>query len=287
MKKIVILLCFDCSLSILAQEDSIPFFPLEVGNRWDYFVETEAPGGLTFYDSLSITIIGTEILSNNKEYFVFSVFPFHQYDYQAKYAREESGKIYFYSIEDSSDCLTFQFDIPQGSFYLDCQDQQIFTESVYPINLWGNIDIQRAQGIFYRFSEHYGIYHYWYENLEYIEYYLMGCKISGQIFGNLIVSNDDVIPGLFNFELSQNYPNPYNPTTKISWQTPVSGWQTLKVYDVLGNEVANLVDEYRSAGSYEVEFNPASSIKIPASGIYFYQLKAGDFIETKKMTLLK
>ncbi len=63
------------------------------------------------------------------------------------------------------------------------------------------------------------------------------------------------------FSLSQNYPNPFNPSTKISWQSPVSGWQTLKVYDVLGNEVATLVNEYRSAGSYEVEFNPAVSIK--------------------------
>jgi photosystem II stability/assembly factor-like uncharacterized protein len=96
------------------------------------------------------------------------------------------------------------------------------------------------------------------------------------------------------FLLQQNYPNPFNPSTKISWQSPVSGWQTLKVYDVLGNEVATLVDEYRPAGSYEVEFNPASSIKHlpagrqgPASGIYFYQLQAGDYLETKKMILLK
>jgi hypothetical protein len=298
MKKLVfvlvIILYLLCPPSVLAQENSIPFFPLEVGNRWDYFVEIEAPGGLTFYDSLSITIIGTEILPNNKEYFVFSGFPFHRFDYQAKYAREESGKIYFYLIEDSSDCLTFQFDIPQDSFYVDCRGGQIFTGGIYPINLWGNIDIQREQGIFYRFSEHNGIYYYWYENLEYIEYYLMGCKISGQIFGNLIVSNDELQSEIYNFELNQNYPNPFNPSTKISWQSPIGSWQTLKVYDVLGNEVATLVNEFRPAGSYEVEFNlpagrqgPASSIKHPASGIYFYQLKAGDYLETKKMILLK
>ena len=89
------------------------------------------------------------------------------------------------------------------------------------------------------------------------------------------------------FELSQNYPNPFNPSTKISWQAPVSGWQTLKVYDILGNEVATLVDEYRNAGSYEVDFNPASSIRNPATGVYFYQLRVGNYIETKKMILLK
>ncbi len=85
------------------------------------------------------------------------------------------------------------------------------------------------------------------------------------------------------FALKQNYPNPFNPSTKISWQSPVSGYQTLKIYDVLGNEVATLVDEYKPAGTYEVDFN-ASKL---SSGIYFYQLKAGEYLSIKKMTLLK
>ncbi len=55
------------------------------------------------------------------------------------------------------------------------------------------------------------------------------------------------------FVLYQNYPNPFNPSTKISWQVPVDGWQTLKIYDVLGNEVITLVNEYRPAGRYEIE----------------------------------
>ncbi len=89
------------------------------------------------------------------------------------------------------------------------------------------------------------------------------------------------------FSLDQNYPNPFNPSTKISWQSPVAGWQTLKVYDVLGNEVATLVDEFREAGSYEVEFKSAVGSLQLASGIYYYQLKAGNFIQTKKMMLMK
>ncbi|MBP9120914.1 MAG: agmatine deiminase family protein, partial [Ignavibacterium sp.] len=92
---------------------------------------------------------------------------------------------------------------------------------------------------------------------------------------------------LTEFKLEQNYPNPFNPSTKISWQSPVGSWQTLKVFDVLGKEVATLVNEYKDAGSYEVEFSPASSIKNLTSGIYFYQLKAGEFHETKKMLLIK
>ena len=83
--------------------------------------------------------------------------------------------------------------------------------------------------------------------------------------------------------LHQNYPNPFNPGTKISWQSPVGSHQNLKVYDLLGKEVATLVDEYKPAGSYEIEFN-ASSL---SSGIYIYKLTAGEFTSTKKFILLK
>jgi photosystem II stability/assembly factor-like uncharacterized protein len=98
-------------------------------------------------------------------------------------------------------------------------------------------------------------------------------------------SNKEYNPN--SFILYQNYPNPFNPSTRISWQSPVSSWQTLKVYDVLGNEVATLVNEYRQAGSYEIEFNPSSISHHPSSGVYFYRLQAGDYFETKKMILIR
>lgn len=99
-----------------------------------------------------------------------------------------------------------------------------------------------------------------------------------------VTSTKDVeFSPIMNFYLHQNYPNPFNPTTKISWQLPVSSWQTLKIYDILGNEVSTLVDEYKPAGRYDVEFDA----KNLSSGVYFYQLKAGSFFETKKMILLR
>lgn len=85
------------------------------------------------------------------------------------------------------------------------------------------------------------------------------------------------------FYLAQNYPNPFNPNTKISWQSPVGSHQTLKIFDVLGNEVATLVDEYRGAGRYEINFD-ASQL---ASGIYYYRVQAGSFVKTKKMILMR
>ncbi len=89
------------------------------------------------------------------------------------------------------------------------------------------------------------------------------------------------------FILFQNYPNPFNPSTKIRFQIAETGFTTLIVYDVLGNEVVTLVNEEKTVGEYEVEFNTSSLTYHPSSGVYFYQLKAGKFIETKKMLLLK
>jgi hypothetical protein len=103
------------------------------------------------------------------------------------------------------------------------------------------------------------------------------------------------------YSLSQNFPNPFNPVTKINYTIPnvetrhASSLQmvTLKIYDALGNEVATLVNEEKQPGIYEVEFSAkggsasgGDGCNFP-SGIYFYQLKAGNFIETKKMVLLK
>lgn len=103
----------------------------------------------------------------------------------------------------------------------------------------------------------------------------------GQPFITSVFPNESYSP--LGFYLEQNYPNPFNPSTKISWQSPIGSWQTLKIYDVLGNEVATLVDEYKPAGIYEVEFYN----KDLSSGVYFYKLQSGDFIETKKMILLR
>ena len=91
------------------------------------------------------------------------------------------------------------------------------------------------------------------------------------------------------FSLSQNYPNPFNPSTTIKFTIPSVGTRlalsavTLKIYDVLGNEVATLVDEYKPAGSYELNWNVAN---LP-SGVYFYRLTAGSFTETKKLILMR
>ena len=93
--------------------------------------------------------------------------------------------------------------------------------------------------------------------------------------------SQDKLPN--SFRLSQNYPNPFNPSTVISYQLPVNSKVSLKIYDLLGREIATLVNEEQSAGWKQVEWN-ATSV---ASGIYFYKLQANNFIETKKMLVIK
>jgi len=83
--------------------------------------------------------------------------------------------------------------------------------------------------------------------------------------------------------LFPNYPNPFNPTTTISYSLPRNGFVQLNVHDLLGREVASLVNEEQAMGNYKVEFN-ASSL---TSGIYFYRLQSGSFVESRKMVLLR
>ncbi len=85
------------------------------------------------------------------------------------------------------------------------------------------------------------------------------------------------------FELSQNYPNPFNPSTTIRYAIPKASRVTLKIYDMLGQEIVTLVDAFEEAGYRAAVWKPVSV----ASGVYFYQLRAGDFVQTRKLVLLK
>ena len=109
-------------------------------------------------------------------------------------------------------------------------------------------------------------------------------------YGNIIKyvyqkpTNVQPEPGkISSFYLTQNYPNPFNPATTINYQMPELNFVTIKIYDVLGKEVATLVNEEKPAGNYQIEFNGAN---LP-SGIYFYRIQANDYVETRKMVLLK
>lgn len=103
-----------------------------------------------------------------------------------------------------------------------------------------------------------------------------------------IESEPQSLPG---FSLEQNFPNPFNPTTVISWQLAVESLVTLKIFDVLGKEVATLINEERSPGRYAIKFDATNNLQLTTnslpSGVYFYQLRTEKFVETKKFILTK
>jgi len=114
-----------------------------------------------------------------------------------------------------------------------------------------------------------------------VQYRLKQVDFDGQFEYSNIIEVDAGLPKTF--ALEQNYPNPFNPTTLISYQLPVASNVLLKVYDVLGREVMTLVNERQEAGAYNFTLN-ASSL---SSGVYFYRLQAGQFVQTRKMMLVK
>ncbi|MGB5530339.1 MAG: T9SS type A sorting domain-containing protein, partial [Ignavibacteriaceae bacterium] len=106
--------------------------------------------------------------------------------------------------------------------------------------------------------------------------------------GGLVSVEDDkaeTIPT--GYYLYQNFPNPFNPITTFKYQIPELSFVTIKVFDALGNEIATLVNEEKPAGSYKVEWDISAFGEEMASGVYFYKLQAGAFVETKKMVLVK
>ena len=97
----------------------------------------------------------------------------------------------------------------------------------------------------------------------------------------------EINDGLFSFELKQNYPNPFNPSTKIIYGLASEEHVVLKIYDILGNEIATLVNERKFPGHYIVEFDTDKYFNNLASGVYIYHLEAGEFTDSKKMLLIR
>lgn len=116
---------------------------------------------------------------------------------------------------------------------------------------------------------------------------LIGCVINGKVYGDTSMTvtsiEENNIPS--GFSLEQNYPNPFNPETIISYKLQVASLVSLKVYDVLGREIVTLVNEFKQPGVYNSTFNTQHFSL--TSGVYFYQLQASDFMQTRKMIVLK
>lgn len=116
-------------------------------------------------------------------------------------------------------------------------------------------------------------------------YIYVGTETGGVFRKQFVITSVDDEMIADKFELHQNYPNPFNPSTTISFTIPQPEFVTLEVYDILGNEIATLVNEYKPAGTYDVQFSTLNNQL--SSGMYFYRIQAGQYSEVKKMILAK
>jgi len=302
--------------SNLLPNEILNIYPLSIGNKWIYDAY-HFTNGNTYHD-LSVTEVnGIYLQPNGKLYYILRRYQLSQPGEGISYERidSSSAKIYKYDeslglpddeyliddllAEPGDTVLSYRFYLPGGSFTIVIKDT-LFEK-------WGLTKTKRVfkeigPGIpkpTYSLTQDIGLdsmfFDWDYNTTD--TYVLKGCIIDGAIFGDTITVGieDGENPVVSEFELEQNYPNPFNPSTKIKFTIPAvtlseveGSLVTLKVYDVLGNEIATLVNEEKPAGEYEVIFNSHSGeVRNLPSGIYFYQLKCGNFIETKKMILLK
>ena len=263
--------------------------PLKIGNQWHYDMTIMPPG----IDYVAIAVDTVSI--NNMTYFKFKRINAYTGELlETTYDRLDGDSAYYrnYNGEDS---LIVNFNWAEGFTRVTTSDSICFyfNRLIYinQRNIWDFItDAYHFNGGFWcagmqdtawvlfisEITRELGCYND-------ADGWLQGAIIDGKAYGSLYPVSIEAEDLLEDFSLYQNFPNPFNPTTKINYSVPQSSNVLLKVFDVLGNEVATLVNEEKSAGTYEVEFDGSGL----TSGIYFYQLKASNYVETKKMMLLK
>ncbi|MFA6978511.1 MAG: T9SS type A sorting domain-containing protein [Ignavibacteriaceae bacterium] len=293
---------------LFAQVDSLKellnYYPLQTGNYWEYQSYWEQmPFPPTDSSSHSIEVIGDTLLENGHTYKILlhkDITP-SQYQYN-QFERIDSltGCVYRYindttaNHEYMSDSLFAQAGdniysshgriTSSGNYFTQCLSVRNDSAFGIPTQLKTFQDQSFIPGSIYTLAKGFGEL--------YGSVCEMGCgstnlvyaKIDGKEYGKkitLINSDENFSPNLF--ILNQNFPNPFNPSTVISFQLSVNSKVSLKVYDVLGKEVAILVNEEESEGTYKIDFDGSKL----ASGIYFYILRADNFIQNRKMILLK
>ena len=289
LREIYIFIVFSSGI-LYPQSDSVfAYFPTHVGNIWQYKVTHIVYGPnqdtTTYY--LLTEVERDTVLPNG---------------YQYRVLINSDSTTSYYNIDSTTACVySYNYDSSRGIIIdsLRCSEGDWFGENYYcafidtttvlNYNTWlmgivkyspditSNHTLAMDIGIVYLYR-----YETYIWGQEWISE-LLYAKVNGVEYGELVNSLRTISNEPIDFYLSQNYPNPFNPSTKINYSVPEYGLVTIKVYDVLGYEVATLVNKEQVAGSYEVDFNAARL----SSGIYFYKLQSGSFIETKKMILLK
>ncbi|OGU75356.1 MAG: hypothetical protein A2V93_09830 [Ignavibacteria bacterium RBG_16_34_14] len=272
-------------------------FPLEVGNTWYYEITYEfyyPPRPPSYY---TYKVVDDTIMINGKRYWIIDPGDM----LWGRYIRSDTQSVYYWepNCNNGNGCELEVFNLNNSigeddtinwGDYLFATLQGLYQTTLF--NHSTNIYEYFLGGLIFSyisFSNKFGYTSFYYMGdyqYERDNWQLKGCIISDTLYGEMTdVEPVNEIPN--KMDLFQNYPNPFNPTTSIQYAIGSEQFITLKVYDVLGNEVSTLVNEEKPAGEYKVKFQSSVGNQQLASGIYFYQLKAGDFISTKKIILIK
>lgn len=275
----------------LTNQEMLEFYPNNIGNSWSYWwVYYNAE--LDYYEAgRDKIVVSKDTVVNNLKYWLME-YDNHGYGHYAKYLeRIDSATGNVLRIDGLSSEEIFCIDnlyarvgdtisISNNRYLLYCDKMVVISIHDTILNNF-QTTIREVEGIPYSqkliFARKIGLLgsgkNFWIDS----------AKVNGIIFSNITDIKEDGNHIESEFVLHQNYPNPFNPTTKISYSVSKPSKVQLIVYNVLGKEIAKLVDQEMSSGNYSIDFDGANL----ASGIYFYQIKANDFIETKKMILLR
>jgi hypothetical protein len=286
MKRIILHSLVICSLHLSLPISAQQAAPLKVGNVWVYDV---FPGKVRYSIIDSNVIVDSISYFNLKSQYHFGSFnSFVRITEQGYYAiRRDSS----YPAPNNEE-LYYKINAKIGDSWLNPDPPSTYTViDTFISNVFGNsttikyLVIDAGLVILDEYwTDEFGL-------LSSIDFgsplkSLLGCVIDGQVYGDTSYTIVSVFnePGPISLPvLNQNYPNPFNPITTISYSIKENGLVTLKVFDILGKEVATLANESQQEGFYSVEFNAE---ELP-SGIYFYTLTSSSFKQTKKLILLR
>ncbi len=290
MKKIYILILFFAFFTQLIYSQfssSSNYFPLQVGNKW-FYTRFHLPAAE--YTYLQVTITKDSIV-NNKRIFYIHHYP-EQADYWVRYDTADGILYYFYGTEspyiklsaNAGDTTNYICSgVTDTTFFNTQTSLKKFYKSSHAPHSSSGTEVQLVnnfgQTYYYEYSASFTTSNYLYA-------WLKGCNINGITYGDTaftigITQPFTEVPAVYSLE--QNYPNPFNPSTNIEFKIPENSFVKLIVYDQLGREIEKLVDEELNPGTYKYDWNAADY----PSGVYFYKLQAGEFVQTKKMVLIK
>ena len=276
-----ILFSFSCILIFTIHLLAQGYYPLQVGNLWQYH-NVDPMETYIWQDE----IVGDTTLPNGFKYFIFSGISL-----GANFLRQENSKVFAYDIANSAEYVLFDFNAKSNDTI------STFHNKTRTIILHSVIDTLLKKQ--WNFFEYWGdsVYSYIFYDWTIVDnigltnlriepgtqYYMTGAEINGRIIGTItdVTEQNKIIPD--KIILMQNYPNPFNPVTTIKFILPYADNVELKIYNLLGEEVVTLTNMYYSAGEHQIKWNASNK----SSGIYFYKIKTSCYSETKKLLLLK